>query len=163
MKQRIGLRKFEKSDLEDLHLLLSDPAVSQMLPKGEPYSREESEAWYNGFQDHWSKNGFGVWVAERTSTKKFLGYCGLRVFPEFEEVEVLYSISKDHWGQGYASEAATASVDFGLNDLQLPKIIGLAKMNNSRSASVLQKAGLSFVKNTEVFGFFCRYYEIVKE
>ncbi len=132
-----------------------------MLPKGQAYTKEEAKHWLNGFKHHWEKKNFGVWAVEKQSTNEFLGYCGLRVFPEFQEVEVLYSILQHQWGKGFATEAATASVEFGFHELQLKKIIGLTKMNNPQSAAVLLKAGLSFVKDTEIFGIPCKYYEVM--
>ena len=157
--KRLLLRQFDESDLENLFSLLGSKEVSQMLPKGQVYTREETKLWLEGFKNHWEQQDFGVWAVEDRSTNEFFGYCGLRTFPEFQEVEVLYSIMPHHWGKGIASEAASASVKFGFRILQLKKIIGLTKMDNPRSSSVLLNAGLRFIEDTKVFGIECKYYE----
>lgn len=157
---RIHLRNFHDEDIENLFSLLGDPKIGQMLPKGQSHTMEETKSWLDDFQNHWEKNNFGVWALEQKSTSEFMGYCGLRLFPEFEEVEVLYSILPNYWGQGFATEAALASVQFGLRELQLKKIIGLTKMDNPASSAVLLNAGLNFIKDTEIFDIPCKYYEI---
>ena len=75
-------------------------------------------------------------------------------------VEVLYALSKDYWGKGYATEGAYASLKYGFNVLKLDKIIGLTKLENKASIKVLEKIGLSYQGNKRVFGMECRYFEI---
>ena len=95
-------------------LIFADAEVMRYLPKRDLAPRERAERTIAFFNDHWSRCGYGVWAVTDKITGEFIGHCGLNFVPEAEEVEVLYALRKDHWGQGIATEAARASVRFGI-------------------------------------------------
>lgn len=80
-------------------------------------------------------------------TKKdgtFLGWCGLKYFPETNEVDLGYRLLKKHWGNGYATEASSACLRYGFNNLNLDRIIAKAMPQNIPSIKIMQKLGMTF-------------------
>lgn len=74
----------------------------------------------------------------------FLGWCGLKYFPETNEVDLGYRFMKKYWGKGYATEASIASLEYGFNELNLKRIIAKAMPDNVGSIKVMQKLGMTF-------------------
>lgn len=74
----------------------------------------------------------------------YLGWCGLKFFPETQEVDLGYRYMQKHWGQGYATESSLACLEYGFKTLNLKRIIGKAMPENVGSIKVLQKLGMTF-------------------
>lgn len=74
----------------------------------------------------------------------YLGWCGLRYFPESDEVDLGYRFMKKHWGQGYATEASLVTLKYGFETLNLKRIIAKAMPDNVGSIKVMQKMGMTF-------------------
>jgi ribosomal-protein-alanine N-acetyltransferase len=74
----------------------------------------------------------------------FIGWCGLKYFPENNEVDLGYRFLKNYWGEGYATEASKVCLKYGFETLALPRIIAKAMPDNIGSIKVMQKLGMTF-------------------
>lgn len=74
----------------------------------------------------------------------YLGWCGLKYFPETNEVDLGYRFMKKYWGMGFATESGRISLEYGFNTLNLPRIIAKAMPDNIGSIKVIQKLGMTF-------------------
>jgi len=86
--------------------------------------------------------GLGIWHASRRDTGAFVGWFSLKYAGRSPDIEVGYRLVPAVWGKGYATEGATALVDYGFDDLDLDRIIGVTHPGNRASQRVLLKAGL---------------------
>jgi ribosomal-protein-alanine N-acetyltransferase len=91
---------------------------------------------------HWTRHGFGPWVVIHEADGELIGHCGLRYWPDSPDVEVLYALDRRHWGRGFATEAARASLRHGFEALALDRIIAAAFLDNPASRRVLEKIGM---------------------
>ena len=157
---RLLLRRFTKEDLEAYTRIMGDKNVGRWFPKGDGYTREESEKSLRNILNHWDKHGFGIWAIVDKTSGVLLGRCGLNLIAETSEVEVDFVVTPDSWGRGYATEAAKASLTYGFEKLKLDRIIALAKPENTASRRVIEKIGMPYVKNAEYWGMTCAYYAI---
>ena len=74
---------------------------------------------------------------------RLIGSCGIRVEPPVaREAHIGFELTPEHWGQGYAKEAAKAIVQFGFTDLRLHRIWSWCIADNSRSSRVLERLGM---------------------
>ncbi len=161
---RLLLRSLTDSDLGDYtRLIFADTDVMRYLPKRDLAPRERAERTIAVFRDHWSKRGYGVWAVMDKSTEQFIGHCGLNFVPEAEEVEVLYALRRDRWGQGCATEAAQASVRFGMENAGLARLIALAVPENVASRRVMEHLGFQYEKDAHFFGLDLVYYVLPHE
>ncbi len=161
---RLLLRSLAHSDLEEYApLIFADADVMRYLPKRDLAPRERAERTITVFSDHWSKHGYGVWAVTDKITGQFIGHCGLNFVPEAEEVEVLYALRRDRWGQGFATEAAQASVRFGLENADLARLIALAVPENVASRRVMEHLGFRYEKDAHYFGLDLAYYILPHE
>ncbi len=89
--------------------------------------------------------GYGLWALELRATGEFVGFTGLAV-PSFNAhftpaVEVGWRLARSAWGQGYATEAALASLAFGFRDAGLAEIVSFTSVANVRSQAVMERIG----------------------
>jgi RimJ/RimL family protein N-acetyltransferase len=152
LTERLALRPLREDDLEPLARLLGDPEAMRHFPR--PRTREESRVWIARNQERYTVDGHGLWAVERRADGAFLGDCGLvKQRPEGEpEIEVGYHFAREHWGQGYATEAAGACVRLAFEVLRVPRVIALIRPENEASARVARRLGLRPVRRVEHAG-----------
>lgn len=75
----------------------------------------------------------------------FIGFCGLKPgkAPIEHEIEIGWRLARDVWGQGFASEAAQASLDWGWAKLAVPSIAAITVPANRRSWSLMERLGMT--------------------
>lgn len=142
--ERVTLRQWRDSDLEPFARLNADARVMAHFPK--VLGRDASDALAQAWRTQISERGWGLWAAELRARGEFLGFVGLQVpaapLPFGPCVEVGWRLAHEHWGHGYASEAARAAVQFGFMQLKLAEIVSFTAVGNQRSRAVMQSVGL---------------------
>src|SRR4029450_9744224 len=93
---------------------------------------------------HGEAFGYSLWAVIDKTNLAFLGHCGLVPTQNSSEVEVPSAFGKAFWGQGYAPEAARASLRFGFEECGLEHILALAVPDNRASQRVMQKIGMHY-------------------
>jgi RimJ/RimL family protein N-acetyltransferase len=86
------------------------------------------------------------------TTGRVIGFAGLKYLDDVSEVDLGYRFFKEHWGKGLATEASRAVVAYGLGELRLRRVIGIAEVENKASIRVLEKAGFTFERFTTYLG-----------
>ncbi len=146
---RLRLRMFRDSDVDNLAALFADPDVMRYVGNGEPVDRAEAEKALASIIAHWDRHGFGRWAIEDKETGEFVGYGGLRSL--FGTPEVVYHFATRHWGKGFATEMARASLRLGFTDKGFDQIVAIAKPENAASIHVMEKLGMRFEERTSYY------------
>jgi RimJ/RimL family protein N-acetyltransferase len=107
----------------------------------------ESDAQAARIRGHFDRHGYGAWAVEVPGVAEFIGYVGLGI-PRFEAhftpyVEIGWRLAFEHWGRGYATDAARAAVDFGFEKLRLGQIVSFTVPANLRSRRVMERLGMT--------------------
>jgi [ribosomal protein S5]-alanine N-acetyltransferase len=141
---RLVLRPFTAADGDDLHAMDCDDRVMRYLAHGlVGRTREESDRALTRIVEYARAHpGFGLWHARRCDDGTFVGGCGLYPLGDTGDIEIAYRLPFACWGHGYATEMARAVVEFGLRELGLPRIVGVAWPENVESQRVLRKIGM---------------------
>jgi RimJ/RimL family protein N-acetyltransferase len=142
---RLRLRQWRATDLEPFAQMNRDPAVMEYFPA--LLSREQSDAIVDRIEQIFRERGFGLWALELREGGAFAGFVGLSV-PRFEAhftpcVEVGWRLAREHWGHGFATEAALAACDFGFGACGLAEIVSMAVATNARSRRVMERLGMT--------------------
>ena len=146
---RLLLRTFRRDDLPLYAALNAHPDVVRYL--GGPLSREDSDDIAAWAQELYAREGLGLLAVERRRDDAFLGMCGLHHQQSYpDEVEVAWRLAYEHWGHGYATEAATAWLDHAFGPLGLPRVISITDPPNLRSLAVMRRLGMVFDHEGEV-------------
>jgi RimJ/RimL family protein N-acetyltransferase len=145
----LRMRPVESGDLEDLVTLHADPATVETFGEAK---REEIAEWIERAVGEWEKRGHGrVAILDRESGE-FLGRSGLKYWPEFDEVEVSWALTPAARGRGVATEAATACLEWGFRDLEVPYITAMIAPDNAASAAVAGRLGMTPLREDELHG-----------
>lgn len=137
---RLLLRPFEVTDVDDVWTYASDPEVAHFRPLPNPYTRNDAlEFVKRQLQTDWSTDAeFAIVHGQRV-----IGGLSLQVSPEDDRAELGYLLGRRWWGQGLATEAARAVVDWGFQRFNLYKVYARAHVDNSRSWRVMERLGMS--------------------
>ncbi|WP_407146512.1 GNAT family N-acetyltransferase [Bradyrhizobium sp. ORS 86] len=139
------LRAWQEPDKARFAGMCADPAVMQYL-RPLP-TRASSDAWIDYQLEHQSSHGFCMWAVELRSSGAFVGAAGLMVVnfsAHFTPaVEVGWRLARAFWGQGFATEAGRAALDYGFRELDLREIVAHASIHNARSHRVMARLGMS--------------------
>lgn len=141
---RLRLRRWRDEDREAFAALNADPRVMEFFPNR--LSRLESDAMVDRIEAHFSERGFGLWAVEVRDGAPFIGFTGLAV-PRFTArftpcVEIGWRLALEHWGRGYASEAARLALDYGFGPAGLSEIVSFTAATNLRSRAVMERLGM---------------------
>jgi RimJ/RimL family protein N-acetyltransferase len=104
-------------------------------------------AFCANFLSQWHELGFGPFAAIHKASGQWIGQAGLNrlaEWPDVHKVEVGFELQRPYWGQGLATEAAIASLRFGLETHGLERIISVANPSHLASRRVMEKAGLTY-------------------
>ena len=142
---RLLLRPWREDDLEPFAALNADPAVMEHFAS--PLGRPESDAFVARIMAHFAREGFGFWAVEAPGVAPLVGLVGL-ARPAFEApftpcVEIGWRLAREHWGKGYATEAARASLRYGFEQLSLDEIVAFTVPGNVRSRAVMERIGMT--------------------
>lgn len=146
---RLILRHFEPDDLEALFALYRDPEIRRYFPDGTrtlAETREELEWHRHGHPRH---PELGLWATVDRGSGKLLGRCGLLpwTIDDRNEVELAFLIDKARWGQGLATEAASAICRYAQERLRLQRLICLVMHGNTASVRVAEKVGMVYERD----------------
>jgi RimJ/RimL family protein N-acetyltransferase len=112
-----------------------------------PLTREQSDALAKRAERDIAERGWGLWAVEVVESPRFIGFVGLAE-PKFEAhftpaVEVGWRLSRDQWGNGYATEGARAALAFAFDELGLDEIVSFTSVVNERSRRVMERLGMT--------------------
>jgi [ribosomal protein S5]-alanine N-acetyltransferase len=149
--ERLILRRFVLEDLDDLFELYRDEEIRRYFPEGVlnyAQTKAELEWFLNG---HPRFPELGLWATVNKETGEFMGRCGLLpwIIEDRQEVEVAYLLGKKFWGQGFATEAALAIVQYAFENLDLSRLICLIDPENTASAKVAERIGMHFEQRVD--------------
>lgn len=148
--ERLRLRQWCAADRAPFAALNADPRVMEFCPA--PLSLAESDALADRCQMLIAERGWGFWAVETKRAQEFIGFVGLHIpspeLPFSPCVEVGWRLGANHWGQGFATEAARAALNIGFNRLELPEILSFTAVKNLRSSAVMDRLGMQRADTT---------------
>jgi RimJ/RimL family protein N-acetyltransferase len=141
---RLRIRSWRDEDIEPHAAMNADPRVMEFFPS--VMSPEESAAALARARARIAERGFSFWPVEVVGGASFIGMAGLSIpsfpAPFMPAVEIGWRLIADHWGKGYATEAARAVLAHGFDRLGLPEIVAFTTVANARSRRVMEKLGM---------------------
>jgi RimJ/RimL family protein N-acetyltransferase len=145
--ERLRLRTWDPADELRFYEVMNTPAVMRWL--GGLQSKAEWNVGYQRLQAYERDFGFTFWIVERQGDGAILGFCGLKRVnaPGAEaiagEVEIGWRLREDAWGQGYAREAAAASLDLAFDRFAARRVIAVTAAGNAPSQGLMTRLGMS--------------------
>lgn len=157
--ERLVLRAFRDEDIEEYAAIMADPEVTKYL-RGVTLSRDDSWREMAMFLGHWALRGYGFWAIERKEDGVLLGRAGLWNPEGWPGLEVGWTLGRTHWGNGYATEAARAALDYAFITQPVERMISVIHVDNIASQKVAERIGETRGEQREVRGAPCYIYQI---
>jgi len=142
--RRLILREFEDEDWASVHEYAKDPEVSKYMEWG-PNTEKETRNFVKGAR-HCRRDDprrhYELAICQKED-KRLIGGCGLTIFDApLKQAALGYTLHRNYWNQGIASEAAAAMIRYGFEQLGLHRIHASCDVQNIGSAAVMKKCGM---------------------
>jgi RimJ/RimL family protein N-acetyltransferase len=147
---RLLLREWRDDDLDAFAAMSADPEVMRylggVLDRGDSWRRIALHA------GHWALRGYGNWAVERKADGVLIGRVGLWNPEGWLGLEIGWKLARDAWGHGYATEAASAAIDWAWTTLRTPRLISVIDPRNVASVRVAERLGLRRLREEKLNG-----------
>ncbi|WP_050506173.1 GNAT family N-acetyltransferase [Streptomyces rimosus] len=144
--ESVLLRRWHDDDLAPMADIDADPRVMRWIDDGSVHDPEHTAKAIERWEEEWDEEGFGLFAVELLASGELAGCTGLSV-PEFlpqalPAVAISWRFGPQFWGQGYASEAAHATLEFALQDRGLDRVISINQVGDVASENIARKLGM---------------------
>jgi RimJ/RimL family protein N-acetyltransferase len=135
--ERLILRGWREDDLDAYAQMMADPEVARFI--GGVQTRNDCWRSIAAIIGHWVLRGHGMWAVERKHDNALVGRIGVWRPEGWPDTEVVWTLGRPYWKQGYATEAAKASLDFGFKTLSVPRLVSIINSENFASQNVAKR------------------------
>jgi [ribosomal protein S5]-alanine N-acetyltransferase len=143
--ERLRLFRFAAEDAPFALTLVGGPTFIRYIGDKGVRTLDDARAYLaNGPLASYARFGFGLFKVERTADGTPIGMCGLLKRDTLEDPDLGYAFLPEYWSQGYAREAAAATVEYGRRVHGLARIVAVTDPDNAASAAVLRHIGFEF-------------------
>jgi RimJ/RimL family protein N-acetyltransferase len=155
--ERLVIRSFDDRDADTWIAMFSDPEVRRFLPPGPAPTQETFVRALESRQVMEREIGYAMWAVDDTRTGTLIGQCGLRPAKSMDEnagseIDLAYHFARACWNTGYATEAATAVLGYGLGPVGLDSIMAVVVPENIGSWRVMEKIGMRYEGLADMYG-----------
>jgi RimJ/RimL family protein N-acetyltransferase len=136
---RLVLRLVEETDAGFIMKLLNEPGWLQYIGDKGIRTIDDAKGYImNGPRAMYEREGFGLYLTERKEDHAPIGLCGLIKREGLEDVDIGFAFLSDHQSQGYAYEAARATLDLA-KDIGIKRVVAITTKDNESSSKLLEK------------------------
>jgi len=150
--RRLVLRPFKVTDVDAAFAWFGDPVVMRFTVTGPDTSIEQTRSRLSYFEKHQQTHGFSKWVILDAASGVAIGDSGLLVLPECGWIDLGFRLSQPYWGQGLATEAASAWVRVAFDEYQIHRLGAFVHPENVASIRVLEKLRFHAERRDTVMG-----------
>lgn len=142
---RLILRRFTEADSAFILELLNEPSWKRYIGDRGIDSLEAARHYIEtGPIASYEQHGFGLYAIEQKVDSTRVGMCGLTKREGLDDVDIGFAILSRFEGQGFASEAAAATLEYSRDTLGLTRVVAITSIDNDRSARLLERLGMRF-------------------
>ncbi|HET9694536.1 MAG TPA: GNAT family N-acetyltransferase [Steroidobacteraceae bacterium] len=148
--QRLRLRHVGEEDAPFILTLLNDPGWLRYIGDRGVRTLDDARRYIaDGPRRMYADHGFGLFLVERKEDGASLGLCGLIRRDALPDVDIGFALAAAFRGQGYAFEAAGATLRYAREVLRLPRVVAIAMPENVESTRLLERLGLRFERTIQ--------------
>jgi RimJ/RimL family protein N-acetyltransferase len=158
--ERLLLRWLREDDFEDHKRMCLDPEVMRFIGDGKPMTDIDVFRQMCAFMGHWYFRGHGIWAVEEKTSRRMIGRIGFINPVGWPGFELGWTLARDSWGKGYATEGARRALEYGFTEMGREHVISLIAPDNIASIKVAERLGEKVEGKTELLGRFVFIYGI---
>jgi len=138
---RLRAERLGPDDADLLLTVYSDPEAMRFVGDGKPITRDACDRWITITLENYARRGYGMLALRRRADGALVGCCGITHPGNQLAPETKYCLLREHWGQGYATEALRGLIDYATATLGLADLLATVDPSHTASHHVLEKAG----------------------
>lgn len=142
---RLNVRPWRPDDRPALERMATDRDMMRYVTNGEPWTQERLDLFLERQAGYYEEHGLAFGALTHRAGDRVIGIAGIQPL-DSGDFEIGWWVWKDHWGQGYATEAARAVVDHARFRLGLTRLVAVIDPPNAASIRVAEKIGMRFDK-----------------
>jgi len=151
--ERLRLRRLDAGDAAFILRLVNEPSWLRFIGNRGVHDLGDARRHIaEGPQRLYAAHGFGLFLVERRSDSSPLGMCGLIKRDTLPDVDIGFAFLPEHWSQGYAREAAEATLRYARERHRLPRVIAITSLDNVASGRLLERIGLQLEGTVRLAG-----------
>jgi RimJ/RimL family protein N-acetyltransferase len=150
--ERLLLRPFTPDDVGPMWRVFGDPEVMRFITTIGVLDEVQTEIKLGEYVRVQEERGFGFLAVVRRSDGCVIGDAGFSVFEPTGDPELGYSLARDEWGHGYASEAAAACIAAAFAHLEATRVVAVVDVDNAASLRVAERIGMQRADTMDVGG-----------
>ena len=151
--ERLTIRLFVPDDDADAMLgVYGDPDVMRFIPGGALSGLDAVRSLLARYAGETKRLGFSSLAVVERASGRLIGDAGFGIFEPTGDIELGYTLARDAWGQGYATEAARTCLAAGIAHLEAPRIVAVVDEENVASARVAERIGMTRMETIEAHG-----------
>ena len=160
---RTRLRPFAVSDAESLFAIFRDSDVRRYLLDDELVTAEWVRDEITSSEFRFAESGTGLWSIQLRPGPEVIGFAGFRDFFDPPQLQLLYGLLPQYWGQGFATEAAARICEYAFAELDFPAINSAIDTPNEASARVLERLGMKLIRTNDAGVAGTAFYELERD
>ena len=145
--ERLLVRSFvADADSRAMVEVYCDPEVMRFIPGGALADNRAVQSALEAHSRAQESHGFSSWAVVERENERVIGDVGFGIFEPTGDIELGYTLARDCWGRGYATEAAAACLVAGLRHLGAPRIVAVVDAENEASMRVAERIGMARIE-----------------
>ena len=149
---RLQLVPFNNEDLDLFLSINRNDNVRRYLWDNEVILKSQAQEILETNEKQFQEERCGLWKIYLQPTTKVIGYSGLWYFFDEPQPQLIYILLSQYTGNGYATEAAQAVMDYALDELDFSYLIAAMDEGHSASEAVAQRLNMQLDRKEVVDG-----------
>jgi len=142
---RLDLAELTHDDAEFIFGLVNEPSWLANIGDRGVRTLDDARAYLtNGPMAMYAQQGYGLWRVTRREDGAVVGICGLLKRDTLPDADIGFAFLPAYWGEGYAREAAEATLRYGFDTRRMPRIVAIVSPGNAASIRLLERLGFAF-------------------
>lgn len=150
------------SDVDELHQIWIQPAVRKYLCDDLIWPLSQMQSTIAQSAIAFQEGHYGLWIARLKQQEAMAGFTGFWPFFDPPEIQLIYGLASEYWGKGLATEMARAMLAYGFQSYGFEEIRASANVPNAASIAVMERLGMTFLKQEAIDGQEIIFYEAQK-
>ncbi|WP_019502619.1 GNAT family N-acetyltransferase [Pseudanabaena sp. PCC 6802] len=160
--ERMILSPVSASDASELHRIWIQPAVRKYLCDDLIWPLNQIQSTVEQSAIAFQEGRYGMWIARLKSQEAMVGFTGFWPFFDPPDIQLIYGLASANWGKGLATEMGQAMLDYGFQTYGFARIRASCNVPNTASIAVMERLGMTFLKQEAIDGQEIIFYEAQK-
>ena len=142
--ERLTIRPWTDADRAAFKEMMQDVEVTEFIHGGKPFTDQDVDQFLTRQAKNFAEHHICMGAAVEKSSGRLVGISGTQPLGTTDDLEIGWIFARDTWGQGYATEAGSAAMNYVLDILKRPRVVAIIDPANVPSKRVAARLGMEY-------------------